>query len=100
MQRNMFERSAKVFPFQRLTGWSPNADTMRRFYGSMEMICGIVMMVGCENTADLANIALTILLFFSLYASWALSEGLKEASHAIVLGLVLTCRFVIRLQVS
>ncbi|VUZ43974.1 unnamed protein product [Hymenolepis diminuta] len=96
--RNMFERSAKVFPLQRLIGWQPNADTMRRLYGAMEMVCGVVMMVGCENAADLANIALTILLFFSLYVCWALGEGLKEASHAIVLGLVLTCRFVIRLQ--
>nr|CUU99382.1 hypothetical transcript [Hymenolepis microstoma] len=96
--RNMFERSAKVFPLQRFTGWRPDADTMRHFYGAMEIVCGVVMMVGCENAADMANIVLTILLFFSLYASWALGEGLKEASHAIVLGLVLACRFVIRLQ--
>ncbi|VDO08977.1 unnamed protein product [Rodentolepis nana] len=98
--RNMFERSAKVFPLQCITGWRPDADTLRHFYGAMEIVCGVVMMVGCENAADLANIVLTILLFFSLYASWALGEGLKEASHAIVLGLVLACRFVIRLQVS
>ena len=73
---------------------------MRRFFGAVEMVCGVVLMVGRENVADAANMALMGLLFFSLYANWALGEGLKEASHGIVLGLVLTCRFVIRLQVS
>lgn len=73
---------------------------MRRFYGAVEMVCGVVLMVGRENIADIANMALMVLLFFVLFANWALGEGLKEASHAIVLGLVLTCRFVIRLQVS
>ena len=64
------------------------------------MVCGIMLMGGQENVADAANMILMGLLFFSLYANWALGEGLKEASHGIVLGLVLTCRFVIRLQVS
>ncbi|VDM22141.1 unnamed protein product [Hydatigera taeniaeformis] len=98
--RGIFERSAKVFPLQQFTGWRPKADSLRRFYGAVEMVCGVVLMVGQENIADLANMALIVLLFFVLFANWALGEGLKEASHAIVLGLVLTCRFVIRLQVT
>ncbi|KAM7536843.1 hypothetical protein Aperf_G00000080711 [Anoplocephala perfoliata] len=96
--RSMFERGARVFPLQRFTGWRPAADTIRRLHGAMEMVCGIVLMVGCDNAADLANMILMMLLFFALYTCYALGEGLKEASHAIVLGLVLTCRFVIRLQ--
>ncbi|VDK38447.1 unnamed protein product [Taenia asiatica] len=96
--RGIFGRSAKVFPLQRFTGWRPEADTMRRFYGAVEMVCGVMLMAGRENIADMANMTLMVLLFFVLFANWALGEGLKEASHAIVLGLVLTCRFVIRLQ--
>ncbi|EUB57295.1 Transmembrane protein 35 [Echinococcus granulosus] len=96
--RGIFARSAKVFPLQRFTGWRPEADAMRRFCGAVEMVCGVVLMVGRVDIADMANVALMVLLFFILFANWALGEGLKEASHAIVLGLVLTCRFVIRLQ--
>ncbi|CUT99541.1 transmembrane protein 35 [Echinococcus multilocularis] len=97
--RGIFTRSAKVFPLQRFTGWRPEADAMRRFYGAVEMVCGVVLMVGRVDIADMANVVLMVLLFFILFANWALGEGLKEASHAIVLGLVLTCRFVIRLQI-
>ncbi|VDD74350.1 unnamed protein product [Mesocestoides corti] len=96
--RGIFARSAKIFPLQSLTGWRPDPDAMRRIYGAIEMVSGVVMMVAGETVADVANATLMGLILFTLYGNWALGEGLKEASHGIVLGLVLTCRFVIRLQ--
>lgn len=73
---------------------------MRQIYGAVEIVAGMILLVGRGLVCDIANGALMALIFFTLYGNWALGEGLKEASHGIVLGLVLSCRFVIRLQVS
>ncbi|BHF76883.1 DoxX-like [Sparganum proliferum] len=96
--RKAFFRYASVFPFRTWTGWTPNAHTIRRVYGGVEIISGVVMVTSQGLLCDLSNCSLLGLILYSLYNCWALDEGMKEASHSIVLGLVLTCRFVIRLQ--
>ncbi|VDM02879.1 unnamed protein product [Schistocephalus solidus] len=98
--RKAFFRYASVFPFRTWTGWTPNAHTIRRVYGGIEIISGVLMVSSQGLLCDLSNCSLFVLIFYSLYNCWALNEGMKEASHSIVLGLVLACRFVIRLQVS
>lgn len=100
MQRGIFVRSAKVFPLQSLTGWKPDPNEIRRIYGATEIVSGMMLMLGRGIVCDIANGALMGLILFSLYGNWALGEGIKESSHGIVLGLVLSCRLVIRLQVS
>nr|AAX31043.1 SJCHGC09750 protein [Schistosoma japonicum] len=37
-------------------------------------------------------------MVFHLFCIWRVADGLKEASNLIVLCLMLTCRFIIRIQ--
>lgn len=99
-QRKMFVRYASAFPCHKRLGWTPNPHTIRRCYGGIEIVSGVVMACSGGLLCDLSNCSLLGLIFYSLYSTWALDNGMKEASHSIVLGLVLCCRFVIRLQVS
>ena len=39
----MFIRHAKLFPFYTVTGWRPNAHTLRKVVGVTEVVCGIVL---------------------------------------------------------
>lgn len=90
----------KTFPFSSFTGWNPNPHVIRRVYGTTEVVGGIVL-AACSGIAqDVSNVILLSLMLFHLFSIWRVADGLKEASNLIVLCLMLTCRFIIRIQVS
>ena len=51
LQRKVFIKSAKVFPFVAQTGWKPNPNMYRKIVGSLEVVCGLLLAVvpGKEN---------------------------------------------------
>ncbi|CAH8608528.1 unnamed protein product [Schistosoma mattheei] len=96
--RKNFIRMFKTFPFSSFTGWNPNPHVIRRVYGTTEVVGGIVL-AACSGTAqDVSNVILLSLMLFHLFSIWRVADGLKEASNLIVLCLMLTCRFIIRIQ--
>jgi len=42
-QRKMFIKFARVFPLFSVTGWKPDAQMYRRIYGTVEVVCGIIL---------------------------------------------------------
>ncbi|CAH8591397.1 unnamed protein product [Schistosoma turkestanicum] len=96
--RKNFIRMFKTFPFSSLTGWNPDPHVIRRVYGTTEVVGGIVL-AACSGIAqDISNVILLIFMLFHLFSIWRVADGLKEASNIIVLCLMLTCRFIIRIQ--
>lgn len=90
----------KTFPFSSFTGWNPNPHVIRRVYGTTEVVGGIVLAACSGTPQDVSNVILLSLMLFHLFSIWRVADGLKEASNLIVLCLMLTCRFIIRIQVS
>lgn len=39
----MFIKFARVFPLISITGWKPDAQIYRRVYGTIEVVCGLVL---------------------------------------------------------
>ncbi|KAH8863486.1 Transmembrane protein 35A [Schistosoma japonicum] len=98
--RKNFLRMFKTFPFSSFTGWNPNPHVIRRVYGTTEVVGGIVLATCSGVVQDISNVILLSLMVFHLFCIWRVADGLKEASNLIVLCLMLTCRFIIRIQVS
>ncbi|PAA53147.1 hypothetical protein BOX15_Mlig008022g3, partial [Macrostomum lignano] len=97
--RKIFIQTAGTFPLHSITGWAPNPHSWRRVYGSAESVAGLLLAVCPGPIRDASNLALLGLLLINLHAVWSLGQGLKEASHGMVFGLLLLCRLVIRVQV-
>ncbi|CAH8608231.1 unnamed protein product [Heterobilharzia americana] len=96
--RKNFIRMFKTFPFSSITGWSPSPHLIRRVYGTAEVVGGLVLAASPGIAQDVSNVVLLSLMLFHLFCIWRVADGLKEASNSIVLCLMLTCRFIIRIQ--
>ncbi|CAH8869377.1 unnamed protein product [Trichobilharzia szidati] len=91
-------RMLETFPLSSLTEWNVSPDVIRRVYGAMEVVGGVVL-ASCPGIAqDVSNVVLLVLMLLHLFGIWRAGDGLGEASNAIVLCLMLTCRFIIRVQ--
>ncbi|VDP92063.1 unnamed protein product [Echinostoma caproni] len=98
--RKVFVKIYGPFLFSRWTGWNPSPHLVRRVYGSIEVVGGLTLAACSGLVQDTSAGILLALMLFNLFSIWNASEGLKDASNSIVFGLLLTCRFVIRVQVS
>ncbi|KAK4475701.1 hypothetical protein MN116_000967 [Schistosoma mekongi] len=96
--RKNFLRMFRTFPFSSFTGWNPNPHVIRRVYGTTEVVGGVVLATCSGIVQDISNVILLSLMVFHLFCIWRVADGLKEASNIIVLCLMLTCRFIIRIQ--
>lgn len=94
--RKIFIKSTPVIPFMNALG----PHFIRRVYGVLEVICGVLLAVCPGTIKDVCNVILLLLMAYTLLGVWLLGQGLKEASHSMVFGLLLTCRMIIRLQVK
>jgi len=98
--RKVFIRHAKVFPFVELTGWKPNPHTYRKFVGTTEVVCGIILAILPGPIKEVANIILFMVMSGAVYGHYALKEGMDKMTPALVFGLLLACRFIVHLQVK
>ncbi|XP_033741342.1 transmembrane protein 35A-like [Pecten maximus] len=96
--RKSFIKSAKVFPFAKLTGWRPNPHTYRKIFGGSEIVCGVILVAIPGPVKDAVNVVMLMLMLLDVYSHWALDEGLDKMSLSIVFLLLLTCRLIVYLQ--
>ncbi|XP_060067724.1 novel acetylcholine receptor chaperone-like [Ylistrum balloti] len=96
--RKSFIKSAKVFPFAKLTGWKPNPHTYRKIFGGSEIVCGVILVAIPGPVKDAVNIVMLLMMLLDVYSHWALDEGLDKMSLSIVFLLLLTCRLIVYLQ--
>lgn len=98
--RKHFVRMFQQLPLSNATRFRPNPHFMRRMYGTIEVVGGIVL-ASCPGVMqDTSNVVLLSLMISHLFVLWGASEGFKEASNPIVLCLLLVCRFIIKIQLA
>ncbi|CAF0948761.1 unnamed protein product [Rotaria sordida] len=96
--RHEFGRINKVFPLYKITGWRPYAKNYRMTIGIIEIICGIILVVGPGRLKQLANSVLLMLMLGAVYTHYALHDKLDRMAPGIIFGLLLFTRLIICAQ--
>ncbi|KAM8965991.1 novel acetylcholine receptor chaperone [Antechinus flavipes] len=71
---------------------------LRKSIGTLEVICGIIMTVVPGRPKDVANFFLLLLVLVVLFFHQLVGDPLKRYAHALVFGILLTCRLLIARQ--
>ncbi|KAM9326979.1 putative acetylcholine receptor chaperone [Gastrophryne carolinensis] len=71
---------------------------MRKTIGSLELSCGIVLTMIPGRPRDVANFILLILVLIVLFFHQLVGDPLKRYAHALVFGILLTCRLLVTRQ--
>ncbi|XP_069469119.1 novel acetylcholine receptor chaperone isoform X1 [Ambystoma mexicanum] len=75
-----------------------NSILLRKIIGSLEVACGIVMTLVPGRPKDVANFLLLLLVLAVLFFHQLVGDPLKRYAHALVFGILLTCRLLIARQ--
>ncbi|NXU56365.1 TM35A protein, partial [Turnix velox] len=71
---------------------------LRKSIGALEVACGIVMTLVPGRPKDVANFLLLLLVLAVLFFHQLVGDPLKRYAHALVFGILLTCRLLIARQ--
>ncbi|XP_053330174.1 novel acetylcholine receptor chaperone [Spea bombifrons] len=71
---------------------------LRKTIGSLELACGIVLTLVPGRPRDVANFILLILVLIVLFFHQLVGDPLKRYAHALVFGILLTCRLLVSRQ--
>ncbi|XP_053129601.1 novel acetylcholine receptor chaperone [Hemicordylus capensis] len=71
---------------------------LRKSIGTLEVACGIVMTLVPGRPKDVANFVLLLLVLAVLFFHQLVGDPLKRYAHALVFGILLTCRLLIARQ--
>ncbi|XP_028923436.1 transmembrane protein 35A [Ornithorhynchus anatinus] len=71
---------------------------LRKSIGTLEVACGIVMTLVPGRPKDVANFFLLLLVLAVLFFHQLVGDPLKRYAHALVFGILLTCRLLIARQ--
>ncbi len=83
-----------------LTGWRPLARNYRIFTGTVEFICGLVLILIPGSIKNLATMILINVMVGAFYTHYALNDKLERMTPVIVFTLLLICRLIISYQVD
>ncbi|ELK05140.1 transmembrane protein 35A [Pteropus alecto] len=72
-----------------------NSILLRKSIGTLEVACGIVMTLVPGRPKDVANFFLLLLVLVVLFFHQLVGDPLKRYAHALVFGILLTCRLLI-----
>ncbi|XP_008590205.1 PREDICTED: transmembrane protein 35 [Galeopterus variegatus] len=72
-----------------------NSILLRKSIGVLEVVCGIVMTLVPGRPKDVANFFLLLLVLAVLFFHQLVGDPLKRYAHALVFGILLTCRLLI-----
>lgn len=72
-----------------------NSILLRKSIGALEVACGIVMTLVPGRPKDVANFFLLLLVLVVLFFHQLVGDPLKRYAHALVFGILLTCRLLI-----
>ncbi|XP_072007084.1 novel acetylcholine receptor chaperone [Engystomops pustulosus] len=71
---------------------------LRKTIGSLELACGIVLTLVPGRPRDVANFVLLLLVLVVLFFHQLVGDPLKRYAHALVFGILLTCRLLVSRQ--
>lgn len=71
---------------------------LRKTIGSLELACGIVLTLVPGRPRDVANFVLLLLVLIVLFFHQLVGDPLKRYAHALVFGILLTCRLLVSRQ--
>ncbi|XP_004611713.1 novel acetylcholine receptor chaperone [Sorex araneus] len=72
-----------------------NSIVLRKTFGTLEVACGIVMTLVPGRPKDVANFILLLLVLAMLFFHQLVGDPFKRYAHALVFGILLTCRLMI-----
>uniref|UniRef100_A0A8C5Z5N0 Transmembrane protein 35B n=1 Tax=Marmota marmota marmota TaxID=9994 RepID=A0A8C5Z5N0_MARMA len=92
----LFVQFAEVFPLK-LFGYQPDPVNYQTAVGWLELLAGLLLVVGPPMLQDISNFLLTLLMMVAIFTLVSLKESLSTSIPAIVcLGLLLlldVCQF-------
>ncbi|XP_063791661.1 novel acetylcholine receptor chaperone [Pseudophryne corroboree] len=94
--KRAYKSYLKALPGLKKLGIS--AVFLRKTIGSLELACGIVLTLVPGRPRDVANFLLLLLVLIVLFFHQLVGDPLKRYAHALVFGILLTCRLLISRQ--
>lgn len=95
-QKRAYKSYAKALPGLKKIGIS--SVLLRKIIGSLEVGCGIVLTLVPGRPKDVANFLLLLVMLAVLFFHQLVGDPLKRYAHALVFGILLTCRLLIARQ--
>lgn len=71
---------------------------LRKIIGTVEVACGVVLTLVPGKPKDVANFLLLLVMLAVLFFHQLVGDPLKRYAHALVFGILLTCRLLIARQ--
>uniref|UniRef100_A0A4W3GLS9 Novel acetylcholine receptor chaperone n=1 Tax=Callorhinchus milii TaxID=7868 RepID=A0A4W3GLS9_CALMI len=97
-QRRAYKEYAKALPMLKKMGVT--SILLRKITGTLEVACGIVLTLVPGRPKDVANFILLLVMLAVLFFHQLVGDPLKRYAHALVFGILLTCRLLIVRQVE
>ncbi|XP_058845327.1 novel acetylcholine receptor chaperone-like [Acipenser ruthenus] len=94
--KQAYKSYAKALPALKKMGIS--SVLLRKIIGSVELACGIVLTLVPGRPKDVANFLLLLVMLAVLFFHQLVGDPLKRYAHALVFGILLTCRLLIARQ--
>lgn len=95
-QKRAYKSYAKALPGLKKMGIS--SVLLRKIIGSLEVGCGVVLTLVPGRPKDVANFLLLLVMLAVLFFHQLVGDPLKRYAHALVFGILLTCRLLIARQ--
>ncbi|XP_026530491.1 transmembrane protein 35A [Notechis scutatus] len=94
--KRAYKTYVRALPMLKRLGVS--SIVLRKSIGALEVACGIVMTLVPGRPKDVANFVLLLLVLAVLFFHQLVGDPLKRYAHALVFGILLTCRLLIARQ--
>ncbi|KAI2656941.1 acetylcholine receptor chaperone [Labeo rohita] len=94
--KRAYKSYAKALPALKKIGVS--SVLLRKIIGTLEVGCGIVLTLVPGRPKDVANFILLLVMLAVLFFHQLVGDPLKRYAHALVFGILLTCRLLIARQ--
>lgn len=95
-QKRAYKSYAKALPGLKKLGIT--SVLLRKIIGTVEVACGVVLTLVPGKPKDLANFLLLLVILAVLFFHQLVGDPLKRYAHALVFGILLTCRLLIARQ--
>ncbi|XP_067913917.1 novel acetylcholine receptor chaperone-like isoform X2 [Heterodontus francisci] len=92
-KKRAYKEYAKALPVLKKMGIT--SVLLRKLIGTLEVACGIVMTLVPGRPKDVANFTLLLVMLAVLFFHQLVGDPLKRYAHALVFGILLTCRLLI-----
>ncbi|XP_069779115.1 novel acetylcholine receptor chaperone [Narcine bancroftii] len=91
--KRAYKEFAKALPVLKKMGIT--SILLRKLIGTLEVTCGIVMTLVPGRPKDVANFLLLLVVLAVLFFHQLVGDPLRRYAHALIFGILLTCRLLI-----